>query len=158
MPHDAQLRNTAWEALFTAHSRLMRVFQSAPIWDEVSMREYDVLYTLSKASEPMRLTALRDQVLLSQPALSRLVDRLVDRGLIHREEDPHDRRAVGLSLTAHGRDVQRSVGRRHGRDVAERMAALTPEELSQLRALCRKLGDPLAPAPAGSPPDSPRSA
>ena len=53
------------------------------------MKEYDVLYTLSKCSNPIRLSELNRHVLLSQPALSRMVDRLVEHayrivdGLIH---------------------------------------------------------------------------
>ncbi|MBS1845109.1 MAG: MarR family transcriptional regulator [Actinobacteria bacterium] len=45
----------------------------------VSRTEYDVLYTLSKCRRPIRLGELNRRVLLSQPALSRLVDRLVER-------------------------------------------------------------------------------
>src|SRR5690606_25949534 len=93
---NVRLANEAWEALFTTHTRLMRSFQEEDVWQEVSMSEYDVLYTLSKSDGPLRLGELREGALLSQPALSRLVDRLVDRGLITREADEHDRRAVGL--------------------------------------------------------------
>ena len=45
------------------------------------MREYDVLYTLSKRDGPIRARELNKQVLLSQPALSRLLDRLAERAL-----------------------------------------------------------------------------
>ena len=64
------------------------------------MREYDVLYTLSKCPEPIRLSELNRHVLLSQPALSRMVDRLAARGLVARQADPADGRGVRLSLTA----------------------------------------------------------
>ena len=59
----------------------MKQFAAEDIWAEVSMREYDVLYTLSKCREPLRISELNRHVLLSQPALSRLVDRLAERGL-----------------------------------------------------------------------------
>jgi DNA-binding MarR family transcriptional regulator len=134
------LANDAWEALLTAHAVLMKRFAAEDIWDEVSMREYDVLYTLSKCSEPVRLTELNRHVLLSQPALSRLVERLAERGLVSRRADPADGRGVRLSLTAPGRDLQRKVGRRHARDVARAMTAgLAPGEMAQLETICRKL-------------------
>jgi Transcriptional regulators len=63
------------------------------------MREYDVLYTLSKDPEPLRLSELNRHVLLSQPALSRLVERLAERGLVSRHADPADGR--GVRLLAH---------------------------------------------------------
>lgn len=132
--------NSAWEALLYAHATLVKRFGSEDIWDEASMREYDVLYTLSKCPEPARLGELGRHVLLSQPALSRLVDRLVARGLVGREPDRADRRGVLLSLTAAGAALQREIGGRHARDVARAMrAALTADELGQLEDLCRKL-------------------
>ena len=135
-----QLANDAWEQLLAAYGTLMRLYTAEDSWDEVSMREYDVLYTLSKCPAPVRLSELNRHVLLSQPALSRLVDRLAERGLVDRCTDPADGRGVRLSLTAAGRAVQRQAGRGHARTVARAMTAgLTHDELGQLEALCRKL-------------------
>jgi DNA-binding MarR family transcriptional regulator len=132
--------NDAWEALLAAHATLMKEFAARDIWQELSMREYDVLYTLSKCPGPQRMSELNRHVLLSQPALSRLVDRLADRGLVRRVADPTDGRGVRLSLTDAGRALQRQIGRRHARDVARAMTAeLTPAELRQLQAICQKL-------------------
>jgi DNA-binding MarR family transcriptional regulator len=134
------LANDAWEALLSAHAVLMKQFAAQDIWQDVSMREYDVLYTLSKCPGPQRLSDLGRHVLLSQPALSRLVDRLAERGLVERQADPADGRGVRLALTAAGRDLQHGIGRRHARDVAGAMTAdLTTAELAQLETLCRKL-------------------
>ena len=134
------LANDAWQALLSAHAVLMKQFAAEDIWADVSMREYDVLYTLSKCPEPVRLSELNRHVLLSQPALSRLVDRLAERGLVERCADPADGRGVRLSLTEAGRGVQRQVGRRHARGVARAMTAgLDPAELRQLETICAKL-------------------
>jgi DNA-binding MarR family transcriptional regulator len=135
-----RLANDAWEALLSAHALLLKEFAAEGIWHDVSMREYDVLYTLSKCREPIRLGELNRHVLLSQPALSRMVERLVDRGLVDRSTDPADGRGVRLSLTQAGRASQRAVGMRHGVSVARAMAArLDTSELAQLETLCRKL-------------------
>jgi DNA-binding MarR family transcriptional regulator len=148
----SRLANEAWESLLTAHASLMKRFGAEPIWDEVSMREYDVLYTLSKHDGPMRLYELGRGVLLSQPALSRLVERLVDRGLVERTADPADGRGVRLALTAAGRERQRRVGGRHAVDVARAVtAALTDEEMRQLEAIGRKLAAPGEPHPPARP-------
>jgi DNA-binding MarR family transcriptional regulator len=132
--------NDAWEALLTAHSSLIRQFNAQDVWGDLSMKEYDVLYTLSKCPNPIRLGELNRHVLLSQPALSRMVDRLVDRGLVSRATDQRDGRGVRLALTEEGLAVQRRIGRRHGRSVAQAMLTrLTPAELRQLEELCVKL-------------------
>jgi DNA-binding MarR family transcriptional regulator len=141
--HRRQLANTAWEALLAAHAALIREFAAQDVWRELAMREYDVLYTLSKCPEPVRLGELNRHVLLSQPALSRLVDRLVARGFVERKPDPADRRGVLLRLTDAGLARQRDVGRAHARSVTRAVASrLSREELAQLTDVCRKLAEP----------------
>ncbi|MBD0024349.1 MarR family transcriptional regulator [Gordonia pseudamarae] len=136
----SRLANDAWESLLTAHAAVLKRISRDDVWSEVSMREYDVLYTLAKSSGPVRARELTKHVLLSQPALSRLVDRLADRGLVAREPDPADRRGVLLSLTDDGRATQRRVGGRHAVDVAEVVGSrLTADELRVLENLCRGL-------------------
>jgi DNA-binding MarR family transcriptional regulator len=80
---------------------------------------------------------------------SRLVDRLVNDGLLERSVDPTDRRAVVLGLTAAGEqllaDARQLVGRTVNRAV-ERMPAdearqLLPVLVSFLDAADRALGD-----------------
>jgi DNA-binding MarR family transcriptional regulator len=134
------LANDAWEALLSAHAAAMKQFAAEDIWQDLSMREYDVLYTLSKCPEPVRVSELHRHVLLSQPALSRLVHRLAARGMIECRPDPADGRGVRVSLTDAGRALQRQVGRRHARSVARALTAgLSPVELQQLETICRKL-------------------
>jgi len=139
MPESTRLANEAWEALFTAQSRLLRRFQEQDAFTEVSMSEYDVLYTLSKADGPVRMGELGCSVLLSQPGLSRLIDRLVHRGLVERGPDPSDGRSVLVRLSAAGREAQKRAGRRHARQVAEAMAVLSPDELRHLSTLATRL-------------------
>jgi DNA-binding MarR family transcriptional regulator len=142
MSSRARAANDAWEAMLTAHAVLMKQFAAEDVWENLSMREYDVLYTLSKCREPLRLGELHRHVLLSQPALSRMVDRLVARGLVGRQADLADGRGVRLSLTEAGRHWQRRIGGRHAVSVTRAMtAALDPEELGQLERICRKLAD-----------------
>ena len=145
MPGRDALANDAWEALLSAHAVLMRQFGAEDIWGEISMREYDVLYTLSKCREPLRISELNRHVLLSQPALSRLVDRLAERGLVARQADPAVGRGVRLALTGAGRELQRQVGGRHARSVARALTvALDRDDLRQLETVCLKLTEPAA--------------
>jgi DNA-binding MarR family transcriptional regulator len=136
----ARLANDSWEALLTAHAEMMRQFGREDVWNEVSRTEYDVLYTLSKCRSPIRLGELNRRVLLSQPALSRMVDRMVERGFVRRETDERDGRGVRLSLTEAGRAQQRSTGRRHALNVSRAMNdAFDADEMRELMRLCRKL-------------------
>jgi DNA-binding MarR family transcriptional regulator len=138
----SQTANAAWESLMTAYTRLIGEFAAEDIWHEASMREYDVLYTLSKCTGPLRIGELHKHLLLSQPALSRMVDRLVERGLVQRLAAPEDGRGVRLALTDTGRKAQQDIGRKHARTVARTVnARLNADELRQLETICKKLAD-----------------
>ncbi len=137
------LANEAWEAVMTAHAVLLKEFEAEDMWSNLSLREYDVLYTLSKCEGPIRMGELGQSVLLSQPGLSRLVDRLVQRGLVRRTPDPADRRGVRVSLTDAGAARQKEVGRLHARSVRRALTSvLDPDELRQLKTLAGKLAGP----------------
>jgi DNA-binding MarR family transcriptional regulator len=144
MTSRARLANEAWESLLRAHAALMKGFGEEPIWGELTQREYDVLYTLSKCPpDGVSLTVLNRNVLLSQPAMSRMVERLAARGLVARDRDPVDGRGVRLSLTEAGAALQRSVGREHALSVSRAMSErLTREEMEELMALCGRLAEP----------------
>ena len=138
--------------LLNAHAVLMKQFAAEDIWTDVSMREYDVLYTLSKCAEPVRISELNRHVLLSQPALSRLVDRLADRGLLRAPGRPgrrarrpagaHRGRPGGAAPDRPPARAQRGPGHDRRAD---------PGELRQLEALSRKLACQARPSSAIDP-------
>jgi DNA-binding MarR family transcriptional regulator len=147
MSSRARLANEAWEALLAAHASLLRQFAAQDVWTGLSLREYDVLYTLSKGDGPVSLAELNRHVLLSQPALSRMVDRLIQRGLVLRQRASEDGRSVRLSLSPAGTEAQRRVGLEHGRDVARALSArLDREDMQTLARICGRLSAANVPA------------
>lgn len=131
----------AWESLFRAQVAVMRRLQADDTWDEVGIGEYDVLFTLAGCGErAMRLRELNRYVLLSQPSLSRLVDRLSDRGLLVRRPDPGDGRGTVVALTDAGAALQQRVGRRHVQSIHRLLGAvLDDDELATLARLTQEL-------------------
>jgi DNA-binding MarR family transcriptional regulator len=135
-----RIANEAWEALFRAQATVIGELEAADVWDGLSPREYGVLYALSTAPDGLRITDLRNDALLTQPGISRLIARLESRGLVERVDDPDDGRACRIRLTQAGAGAQRHVGLRHGRHVAQTMTAgLSDEQLRELRDLCLAL-------------------
>ena len=135
-----RLANEAWEAMFRAQSTIIQELTARHAWEDVVPREYGVLYALSSAPEGLRISELGEDVLLTQPGMSRLVARLEARGLVHRVPDPEDARACRIRLTPAGIATQRRIGRTHARDVTEAMTRnLDRPELEQLLDLCRRL-------------------
>ena len=130
----------AWEALYRAQVAVLRQLLAEFPHDEVSFTEYDVLFNLYR--QPDRRARIRDltpQLLLSQPSVSRLIERLEGRGLVHRSGDPSDARGTLVALTDAGVDVFRRVGAQHSAWIADRMSVLSPDELRRLGELTTKL-------------------
>ena len=138
---DTRLAAEAWESLFRAQVTVMRRFSRDDVWAQLSMREYDVLFTLSRfGPRPIRLNELNEHILLSQPSLSRMVERLEAVGLLRRGPSNDDRRGTVISLTPDGAEIQRRIGRQHVRTIGRYVGeALDDDELQTLRDLCDKL-------------------
>jgi DNA-binding MarR family transcriptional regulator len=137
----AKIAISAWESLFRAQVTVMRALHDEFPRGELSLTEYDVLYTISRQPDrTIRLRDLRRQVLLTQPSVSRLVDRLVERGLVGKCPEPDDARGSLVRLTDEGYALFREYAVQHGRSIVRHVGtALTAEELVQLQTLCDKL-------------------
>jgi DNA-binding MarR family transcriptional regulator len=70
----------------------------------LSLTSGATLATLDRAG-PCRLTALAASEGVTQPAMTQLVGRLAEAGLVARCADPDDGRVVSVELTQEGRDL-----------------------------------------------------
>jgi DNA-binding MarR family transcriptional regulator len=138
---DPKHTSMAWEALFRAQVEIMRRLEADDLMPDLTLKEYDVLYTLRLAGgDGLRLKELNKGVLMHQSALSRLVERLELRGLVARQTAPDDRRGTLITLTVEGIRLQREMGRRHVAQIDHYVgSALSPRELEQMRVLTEKL-------------------
>ena len=89
---------------------------------------------------PLPVNALGKLVLLTSGSMTAAVDRLTERGLVARSDDPGDRRVRVVALTPDGRRLIKSAFARHQSDLEEVVSVLTPRERTALVALLRKLG------------------
>ena len=140
-PREADRRAAeTWEALFRTQARVLRRLQEDPVWGDLSLREYDVLWVLTGAGGSLRLRDLTEQVYLVQSSVSRLVERMAARGLVTRTVPPDDARGTLVTLTEEGRRLQREVGARHVEAIGTYVGgALTDDEQHTLRELLNRL-------------------
>ncbi|ANE43839.1 MarR family winged helix-turn-helix transcriptional regulator [Deinococcus puniceus] len=85
-------------------SRVMTGMQDELQERDLSFTQIAALHQL-RALSPLTVTQLSERARLSVPAASHLVERLVQRGLAGRQENPENRREKLVALTADGRDV-----------------------------------------------------
>ncbi|MGH2877357.1 MAG: MarR family winged helix-turn-helix transcriptional regulator [Solirubrobacteraceae bacterium] len=117
------------EALPQRAAALSRVFlahTSVPI----SRTETGVLSALSR--RPRRITELAAREGVTQPAITRLVDRLQLRGWVAREADPADGRVVLVTLTEQGRATLDQVRAEYRATMHEEMASLPERDVRAL--------------------------
>ncbi|WP_092623206.1 MarR family winged helix-turn-helix transcriptional regulator [Jiangella sp. DSM 45060] len=105
--------------LASALERLVRLFRQLTTAGDLSLTAAATLATLERTG-PRRLTELAVQEGVTQPAMTQLVARLHDAGLVERSADPADGRVVRVGLADAGRAAL--AARREAR--ADRLAAL----------------------------------
>jgi len=131
----------AWEALFRAQVSVLRQLNAEFPTDDLSFTEYDVLFNLSRQPDrQLRIRDLNKHLLLSQPSVSRLVDRLASKGYVSKESDPGDGRGTVARLTDSGFELFRRVAVQHADSIQHRVgSALSLDELETLTKICDKL-------------------
>ncbi len=89
---------------------------------------------------PLTQRELGRKVLTSAGNMTDVIDKLEHRGLVSRNRQPGDRRAVRVELTAEGRRSIEALFPRHASRIAAAMGGLSIAELRELGVLLRKLG------------------
>ena len=94
----------AWVALTAAHAQVAGRLASALAREcALTINEFEILLRLDQAADGgVRPGDLLAAVPLTQPALSRAVDRLAGRGLLTRAAAPSDGRGILILLTEAG--------------------------------------------------------
>lgn len=131
----------AWRGLIRLRESVMReIDQRLRNEGLVSLADYGVLITL--VSEPtfrLRMSDLGARRMLTPSGITRVVDRLEERGLVRREPDPADGRAAFAMLTRDGLDALRRAQVVHHAVVRELyVGRLTRYELGELARLFEK--------------------
>lgn len=93
-----------WRSFLHAHARLARrLDEDLRNRHALSLQEYETLLHLAEADDHrLRMGRLADSLLLSKSGVTRLIDRLVDDGLVERTSCSSDARGAEASLTGMG--------------------------------------------------------
>lgn len=102
----------------------------------VTLPQYRMLVVLDQAAT--NLSRLADSLDVAPSTAMRMVDRLIDSGMVHRHPRADDRRQIQLSLTPTGRRLVRRVTARRRRDL---QAILEQIPVSRRTAVGRAMAD-----------------
>jgi DNA-binding MarR family transcriptional regulator len=102
----------------------------------ISREQLSVIHFLDTAgSEKMTVNELRETLIDDSPNVSRILNKMVDKGLVRKERQTDDQRVVHIALTEKGRRLHKQADRK----ITGHNVRLSPEECQALIELLMKL-------------------
>lgn len=137
-PH-AALEERVFQSLMLAADHLLRAEVDVLRVAELTFPQYNVLRILRGAGESLSCAALSQRMITRDSDLTRILDRLVERGLVTRTRDAGDRRVVTAAISQAGLQLLRKLDGPVERVHRDQLRHMTPEQLEQLRLLAHQV-------------------
>jgi DNA-binding MarR family transcriptional regulator len=109
---------------------------------DIKFTHYEVLRLLDQEGT-LHIARIGEQLALAKAQMTRLIDHLVELGLVEREPDAADRRTLNIALTGAGRCFVRQHEETIVNAVRDNMSSLEPAELESLCLALRNVRDAL---------------
>lgn len=135
---DIQTERAEWSLLYTAFVILRKETERALAPWNITISQGMVLIRLEEAGEPLPINALARFLLQESPSITTLVDRMCERGLVERVNDPTDRRKALVALTDKGRQVRNDIRKAWRQVHGDMFGVLANEERVKFRDLLGK--------------------
>jgi DNA-binding MarR family transcriptional regulator len=138
------LEQEAYLNLWRTYDRLKHLEDELFGGFELTAQQYNALRLL-RAAHPKRVPTLivASRLISKAPDITRLLDRLEERGFIVRERLADDRRTVGVGITRAGVSLLDQMAGAVGDCHEKQLGHLSPDELETLTELLRKARRPL---------------
>lgn len=107
----------------------------------LSMQQYNILRILRGAHAPVNMQTVKERMVDRAPNATRLVDKLIEKGLVQRERATVDKRVIHLGITTKGLELLGQVDELVRGDMDATNANLTSEDATLInRVLDRMRG------------------
>ncbi len=141
--HFDSLEQEAFLNLWRTYDRLHLIEEELFGRYELTPQQYNALRLLRGEGESKIATlALASRLVSRAPDITRLLDKLEERGLIERERPPDNRRVVLIGLTDRGRSLLANLDEEVRATHARQLGHLSPEQLGQLILLLKAARQP----------------
>ena len=141
----ARLEGTAleaWRSYLQSHASILRELDAELVAEHgMTARDYEVLLYLAQApGRKLPMSVLATSTMLTRSGITRLVDGLVEAGLIERVACTEDARVSYARLTDEGYGKLRDAGCTHIAGIQRLfLEHFSPEEIAQLSSLLSRL-------------------
>lgn len=135
------VRTTSLAALLAqAERRVARRLEGALSVADLSAEHWRVLTLLSDGAGHS-MTEVASYAMVPAPTLTKIVDRMIERGLLYRRVDTADRRRVLVFVSARGSELYQGVGADVAEAERELIAELGQQDAAHLAELLNALLD-----------------
>ena len=144
-PELDNLERRAWRAYLYKHALVARLLEADLVArSNLPLAEFDVLFQIAMTDgQRLRMNELADRVVLSRAGITRLVDRLVEDGLVERVKCASDARGAFAALTDRGRERLEEARPKHLAAVKRFLIWLDANDYLQVLAELMERGVPL---------------
>jgi DNA-binding MarR family transcriptional regulator len=135
-------RLEAWRGYLQSHASILRLLDAELIAEHgLTTRDYEVLLYLAQADErKLPMSAIAESTMLTRSGITRLVDGLVECGLIERVSCSKDARVSYAHLTDAGYEKLREAGQTHIAGIQRLfLEHFSEQEIDQLASLLSRL-------------------
>ncbi len=105
----------------------------------LSLSDFQIMEVLLHKG-PLPINTIGEKVLLTSGSMTAAVNRLAEKELVQRVQDPSDGRCTYIHLTKTGRGVIKKAYERHSRNLEKMVAVLSAKERNELVRLLKKVG------------------
>ena len=102
---------------------------------DTTLPRFDLMAQLERSPEGLRMRDLSARMMVTGGNITGITDTLEREGLVVREPDLQDRRAMRVRLTAAGRRIFRAMAEEHERWIIGMFSGLPGRDLAQLGEL-----------------------
>ncbi len=114
---------------------------------EITLPQLSVMECLARR-QSLPMHEIAQQLDITRPAATGLINRLINQQLVAREHDMHDRRIVRVSITAKGRKMLSNIWNQKRRTLERVFAQITPAERAQYLKTLERVVDILMQQPS----------
>lgn len=75
----------------------------------ITMPQFNILRILRGANEALSISVIRNRMIEKSPNTTRLMDKLIDKGLIERLKDSRDNRVITIQITKQGLNLLKLI-------------------------------------------------
>ena len=127
-------------SIVEAYGRMRKVLaEELEESDQLSLSWFEVLLRISRSGGQMKMADIANQIVVTTGGITKMMDKMVEQGLISRNPCSEDRRVVWACITDKGKKVFEKALISHNKSLKKHLSGLSETELNSIKKIINKL-------------------